>query len=110
LIVLSPGAEGEDVQVAQHFFEENARITALVCSPRFASDSTVYVALRQGLYRSTDGGTQWDAIPVPERMPPIVSMELDMALNSALNSVLNSAATMTVVVIGGDVLRVRLPD
>jgi len=42
-------------------------VKAVVPSPNFASDRTLFVGLDQGIYLSTDGGTSWQ--PVWERIP-----------------------------------------
>lgn len=53
-------------------FDNRGSITAVLPSPRFESDQTVFVATDEdGLYRSTNGGDDWANLtqpPLPERL------------------------------------------
>jgi hypothetical protein len=52
---------GEQLDVSQAFLEEEIGITALVASPDFAVDHTLYAATNRGVYRSVDVGESWQS-------------------------------------------------
>jgi photosystem II stability/assembly factor-like uncharacterized protein len=52
---------GEQFDVSQAFLEEEIGITALVASPDFAVDHTLYAATNRGVYRSVDAGATWQS-------------------------------------------------
>jgi hypothetical protein len=45
--------------VSQIFLEEDTGVTAIVASPDFAADRTLYAATNRGVYRSVDAGATW---------------------------------------------------
>ena len=88
-------ADGEWA-VHQHFFAEATRVTALVASPDYAADGTLFAATSDGLACSRDRGETWAWVAdLPDGLP-VVWMALD-------------DGKLAAVTLGGDVWRTE-PD
>lgn len=48
-----------ELQVHQHFFDENSRVTALSPAPDYSARHIIWAATTGGIYRSVDGGMSW---------------------------------------------------
>jgi hypothetical protein len=65
------------LEVYQHFFDEQLRVTALAVAPDYAQSKQVWAATSGGLYRSANGGTTWEmTAKVPHELP-IVWLAVD---------------------------------
>lgn len=53
------GSGQADVSVAQHFFDEATRVTALAASPTYDADGMLWAATTSGLFESNDRGISW---------------------------------------------------
>jgi hypothetical protein len=68
-------ASGEDdLQVAQHFLPEDARVTALVSSPNYWQDGTLIAGTTAGLMASTARGEEWQPMAGPSDDRPVVGL------------------------------------
>jgi len=61
-------------------------VLSLAVSPSFAADRTVYAGTESGLFRSTNGGRAWHAIPTTLDVGPVLSLAIlpDSAESSAV--------------------------
>ena len=59
-----------ELQVYQHFFDENLRVTALAVAPKSAESNKVWAATTGGIYASSDHGLNWVLmIGLPQELP-----------------------------------------
>lgn len=83
----------DTVAVAQHFFDEGLRVTALALSPTFADDQTLFAATTGGLCLSADGGATWSRCCENPNGLPLVAL---------LTTGLSDQEQLRAVTIGGD--------
>ena len=70
VIKLYNEAKQGTLQVHQHFFDEDVRVTALAPEPDFATTGTIWAATSAGLYRSVDRGLSWGlTLELPADLP-----------------------------------------
>ncbi len=69
--------------VEQHFFAEDDSITAMVASPNYETDRTLYAATRWGIHTSYDGGTTWRSF-APSLARPVVALIVQPTSNRLL--------------------------
>lgn len=88
---VSPSSELE-WGVHQHFFDTDFRVSALVISPQYVVDQSLWVGGNQGVWCSEDGGQTWEVVGhgLPSR--PVVGLHPD-------------GTGMTAVLLGGQVWR-----
>ena len=85
-----------DLAVHQHFFAEQTRVTALVASPDYANNGTLFAATSDGLACSRDRGETWTWEAGPRGLPPDGLPVVWMALDGD---------KLTAVTLGGEVWR-----
>lgn len=59
IITLIIGFETGELSVEQAVLPENVQLVCLLTSPDIATDQTLYAGSSRGVWRSTDGGTEW---------------------------------------------------
>jgi hypothetical protein len=60
------------LEVYQHFFDEQLRVTALAAASDYAQSKQVWAATSGGLYSSTNGGTSWEFMAqLPNELPVV---------------------------------------
>lgn len=54
-------------------------VLALLLSPGFAQDETLFVGTESGIFRSTNGGRAWREVAFPEDLAPVISLVISPA-------------------------------
>jgi hypothetical protein len=74
-------ATGE-LQVHQHFFDDEVRVTGLAASAMYAENGVVWAATSAGFYRSVDGGMNWAlTLELPDDLP-VVWLDVNFDVNN----------------------------
>lgn len=89
LIKLFMNSESGELEVAQHFFSERTRITALT---QGATNNEIYLATTNAFHRSLDGGSNWEELTPLPTIQPLVSLLPDPAQSTLLAITLGGQA------------------
>jgi hypothetical protein len=72
VIKLYMEGEPSTLQLHQHFFDENVRVTALAVAPDYSHKQIIWAATSEGLYRSVDRGMSWALmLDLPQGLPVV---------------------------------------